>query len=118
MTYPIELRERAVRYVQEVGFRTEACQIFKISRKTLYKWLRSDSLEPKDLRGIRRRRKLCKDALAKHVDRYPEMLLRERAAHFGVGINTVWVACKVLKMSKKNDTVCGEESRKPDKFSA
>jgi hypothetical protein len=45
------------------------------------------------------------------------MVLRERAAHFGVGINAIWVALKVIGYTKKNDAVRGEESCKSAKVS-
>ena len=32
---------------------------------------------------------------------YPEALLKERAAHFGVHINAIWTAFKKLKITKK-----------------
>jgi hypothetical protein len=44
---------------------------------------------------------LDKAALAAHVRDFPEALLRERAAHFGVTINAIWVALKKLAISKK-----------------
>jgi hypothetical protein len=31
--------------------------------------------------------------------------LKERAAHFGVHINAIWVALKKLKVTKKNDAI-------------
>lgn len=68
-----------------------------------------EELAPRELRGIRRRQKLCKDALQRHVDEYPDMLLRERAEHFGVGVNTVWTALKVIGVSKKNGAVSGKK---------
>jgi transposase len=46
-------------------------------------------------------RKLDKAALAAHVRDYPDALLRERAAHFGVHINAIWTALKKLKVTKK-----------------
>jgi putative transposase len=116
MTYSYDMRERAVKYVQEGGLRKEACRIFSIDAKTLYRWMQREDLHPKQ-HGLRRL-KLDKEALAAHVASYPDMLLRERAAHFGVRTNSIWGAMKVLKMTKKNDTLCGKESGISDKFSA
>ncbi len=36
---------------------------------------------------------------------FPDALLRERAAHFGVTINAIWVALKKLAITKKNDQI-------------
>lgn len=55
------------------------------------------------MRNIIRRRKLCKTALSAHVRDHPDALLRERAEHFGVAHQSIWVALKALKISKKND---------------
>jgi len=104
MTYSYDLREKAIKYIEEGGSKSEAVRIFGVSRGTLYRWIGMEDVRPK-----RRRkgytRKLDKKALQAHVDAYPDMLLRERAAHFGVRINSIWVALKVLDMTKKNDEV-------------
>jgi transposase len=104
MTYSIDLRERAVKYVREGGKRARACEIYGISPKTLYNWLKMPSLVfERKRRGFTR--KLDKEALAAHIRTYPDALLRERASHFGVRINAVWVAMKAMGYSKKNDTI-------------
>jgi transposase len=117
MTYSIDLRERAVEYVQRGGLRTEASRIFGIDRKTLYKWLKMEDLRPKG-RSRFQKRKLDKEALLADVKAYPDKLLRERAVHFGVHINAIWVALKALGVSKKNDTLQGNMPSKQDNFSA
>ena len=104
MSYSIDLRERAVKYVQDGGLQSKACEIFSISRKTLYNWLTKEELAPKKTRS-RFQRKLDKEALSKHVQEHPDALLRERAAHFGVRVNSIWVALGVLKISKKKRRV-------------
>ena len=103
MSYSIDLRERVVGYVRGGGSRTEAARLFQVSRMTLYRWLGAADLHPKPSKT--RRRKLDKAALAAHVRDLPDALLRERAAHFGVTTNAIWVALKKLKITKKNDQV-------------
>jgi putative transposase len=103
MTYSLDLRERAISFVKQGGNKAEAARVFGVNRQTLYNWLGAKHLAPK--RCGTRRRKLDKAALAKHVQQYPDALLRERAAHFGVRINSIWVAMCVLNISKKNDTL-------------
>ncbi len=92
MTYPISFRRKVVAQIKQGMSRTEAAHLFKISRNTLYLWLNSEDLSPKA--ATTRRRKIDKAALAKHVEDYPEMYLRERAAHFGVSIPGM---CKMMK---------------------
>jgi len=101
MSYSVDFRQRAVAYVNEGGSKVDASRIFGIERRTLYHWLSAKDLSPRPAKT--RRRKLDKAALAKHVQDYPDMILRERAAHFGVHINAVWVALQKLRISKKND---------------
>jgi transposase len=103
MSYSVDLRERVVSYVRGGGSPTKAAQVFQVGRTTLYRWLGLGDLRPKPAKE--RRRKLDKAALASHVRDYPDALLRERAAHFGVHINAIWTALKKLKITKKNDEI-------------
>jgi transposase len=103
MSYSVDLRERVVGYVRGGGSPTKAAELFRVGRTTLYRWLGSVDLRPRPAKE--RKRKLDKAALAAHVRDYPDALLRERAAHFGVHINAIWTALKKLKATKKNDEI-------------
>ena len=103
MTYSIDLRERAVSYVRSGGSQAEASQIFGVTTRTLYGWLRREDLSPK--RCSQRRRKLDKDAFAAHVQAYPDALLRERAAAFGVSNVAIFKALRRMRFTKKNDAL-------------
>ncbi len=103
LSYSVDLRERAVSYVRGGGSRTQAAAPFRVGRTTLYRWLNATDLQPKP--ALERRRKLDKSALVAHVRDFPDALLKERAAHFGVHINAIWTALKKLKVTKKNDTL-------------
>ena len=103
MTYSLDLRERAISYVKQGGSKAEAARVFGINRQTLYNWFAAKDLAPK--RCGPRRRKIDKAALAAHVRAHPDAILRERAAHFGVRVNAIWVALGKLDISKKNDTL-------------
>ena len=103
MTYSLDLRERAVSFVRSGGSQADATRAFGVDRKTLYHWLRRQELSAK--RCGPRRRKLDKVALAAHVRDYPDALLRERAEYFGVHVNAIWVALRILDMRKKNDAL-------------
>ena len=100
MAYGIDYRRRVLSFVQEGGSKLEAARLFKVHPDTIYEWLkRGDDLSPRP--AMTRRRKLDKAALARHVREHDDMLLRERAAHFGVHINAIWVALKKMKAVKK-----------------
>jgi transposase len=97
----MDFRKRVVSYIKEGGSKAEASRIFGIERRTIYHWLSANDLSPRPAKT--RKRKLDKKALAAHVRDNPDWILRERAEHFGVRINSVWVALQKLGIRKKND---------------
>lgn len=99
MTHGIELRERVLSYIEEGGSHAVAARLFKVTPRTIYNWRQRQDLSPK-VHGARRR-KLDKAALALHVKNHPDALLRERAEHFGVRVNAIWVALQAMKIVKK-----------------
>ncbi len=87
--------------MKEGGSKAEAARLFKVNPDTIYEWLkRGDDLSPRP--AVVRKRKLDKAALARHVREHDDMLLRERAAHFGVHVNAIWAALKKMKAVKKS----------------
>jgi transposase len=103
LSYSVDLRERVVSYVRGGGSRAQAAVLFQVGRTTIHRWLHAPDLHPRP--ALERRRKLDKSALAAHVREFPDALLKERAAHFGVHINAIWMALKKLKVTKKNDAL-------------
>jgi len=103
MTYSIDLREKAVSFARSSGSKSEAVRIFKVSRDTLYRWLKMDDLRPKPS-GLRNR-KIDKAALMKHVEDHPDMFLHERAEVFGVHTSSISRALKTLGIVKKRTRV-------------
>ena len=104
MTYSLDLRERVVAFVRGGGSKTEAARRFGVSRGTVYGWLAAPTLTPK-AHGPRQR-KLDKDALRRNVAAHPDLLLRERAAVFGVTVNAMWEALRAQGLDvKKNLSV-------------
>ena len=103
MSYSVDMRERAVSYVRSGGQAKEASRLYKVARSTLYRWLNATDLQPKPAKV--RKRKLDKEDLRAHVRDNPDALLRERAKHFGVHINAIWVALRQMQIVKKNDTL-------------
>jgi transposase len=108
MTYPLSLRRKVLAHIKEGMGKRDAARLFKVSANTIYEWLkRGDDLTPRAAKT--RKRKLDKAALERHVQDHPEELLRERAAHFKVGVNTVWTAMRRLGFVKKTAPVSGAQ---------
>jgi len=108
MTYSIDLRKRVVNFVRSGGTKAQAAKIFSVNRATVYDWLGRADLAPK-VHGPRRG-KLNKSDLYQHVMDHPDALLRERAAHFGVHINAIWVALRKMGLRKKKSRAMSSET--------
>lgn len=104
MTYSLDIRERAVGFVQSGGSQAEASRIFGVTTRTLRYWLARKDLAPKTCGS--RRRKLDKAKLMAHVRDFPDALLRERAVEFGVSSVAIFKALRHLNIRKKNDEIC------------
>lgn len=100
MTYSFSHRQAAISFIEGGGSKVEASKLFKVSRDTIYRWLELDDLAPKP-RAKSFHRKIDKEALLKHVEDYPDLYLRERAAHFGVHISCMGRALAKLGYRKK-----------------
>jgi transposase len=109
MSYSVDLRKRAVKYVADGGSQTDASRIYGVSRKTLYNWLHRPTLSPTP--KATRDSKINKTLLASHVASHPDALLRERATEFGVTPSGMWRALRRMGMRKKNDAVRGNKSQ-------
>jgi transposase len=109
MSYSVDLRKRVLGYISQGHTKYEASEVFGVGRATIYRWLSAEDLSPRPAKT--RHRKLDKAALAAHVREHSDMILRERAAYFGVHTNAIWYALQRMKISKKNDAVCGESFR-------
>jgi len=104
MTYSLDLRARVVGSIGNGASRAETSRMFEIDPRSISNWLERDDLSP-TLHGPRRR-KIDKTALAAHVRESPDVLLRERAAHFNVSIPSLWAALRRLNITKKNEPIC------------
>lgn len=101
MTYSLDMRLAALAFIKRGGTQSEAAKVFGVSRDILLRWSKAESLEPKT--GYTRRRKIDAEELRQHVKAQPQMYLRERAAIFGVAVNTMHYALKRLKIVKKTN---------------
>ncbi len=100
MTYQTPHRIVVLSFIENGGSKVEAARIFKVSRDTIYRWLKLDDVTPR-LPPRTRHRKIDKAALRVHVQDHPDMFLRERAALFGVHTSCMGRALKKLRISKK-----------------
>ena len=96
MTYSIDLRKRVVVFVIDGGSKAEASRRYKVSLWCVNDWCKREDLTPQQQKG--RKRKLDWEALSRHIQEYPEALLRERGRHFGVHTNTIWYANRQMKV--------------------
>jgi putative transposase len=101
MTYSVDLRKRVVAFVRAGGSKAEAARRFGVVRSCVYDWLSREDLKPK--KQGRRKRKLDWAALERHIEEHPDLLLRERAAHFDVRIYSLQYACKQMRISHKKN---------------
>ena len=102
MTYQLSHRQAVISYIKDGGSKAEASKIFKVSRTVIYSWLTLKDLTPKPPLSTRNR-KIDKQALREHVEKYPDLILRERACHFGVHLSSMGHALKKMKIGKKKN---------------
>ena len=102
MSYSIDFRQRVVSHVRSGCSQEEAARLFKVSRKTIYRWL-SKGEDVSDPPRKAYCSKLDKASLAADVREHPDAFLRERAARFGVSPQAIWYALRQLNVRKKND---------------
>ena len=103
MAYSLDLRERVVRFINEGGSKIDAHRHFGISLWCIRNWCRRSTLEA-TYSHQGRPRKVALEALRLDIQEHPDRLLRERAKHFKVHINSIWHACRVMKITHKKNT--------------
>ncbi len=102
MTYSIDLRKRVVEFVTDGGSKAEASRQYKVSLWCVNDWCKREDLTPQVQQG--RKRKLDWPALSRHIQEYPDALIRERAQHFGVHNNAIWYASRQMKLTRKKNS--------------
>jgi len=105
MAYSLDLRKRVVRFIREGGSKAEAHRHFGVSLWCIRNWCNRPTLEA-TYSHQGRPRKVGLEDLRENIQTHPDKLLRERAKHFNVHINSIWHARRVLKITyKKNSSV-------------
>jgi len=100
MTYQLPHRKAAISFVKSGGSKVDASKLFKVSRNTIYAWLKLENLTPKPPLKTRHR-KINKADLKRHVEENPDMFLHERAVIFGVDPSAISYSLKQMKIVKK-----------------
>jgi putative transposase len=111
MAYSKDLRERVIQFVQEGGSRIEASRRFKVSRMTVFGWLKPpQQTEPKKT-GPKGSWKLNLDHLKELVAQHPDLYQRELGAQLGVSGVCVWAGLKKLNLSRKKNATLLRKKR-------
>lgn len=105
--YPIELRARALAYLDSGKSRKEVCEIFKISLKTLCNWIKlrkeTGSIQIKQRPTIRSHRKLTREVLLTCLEKNPDAYLKEIGRSLGVSGTAIFKAFKKFGVSRKKN---------------
>lgn len=117
--YSLDLRKRAMEYLDNGHTYEEASDLFKITRRTFFNWskLRREkgSLEFKNT--PRSPHKLPDKELLEYVKKNPDAYLREIADYFNCGVTSVHDALKRLGVKyKKNRKYIEKETKKSVRY--
>lgn len=114
MVYGLDFRKRVIAYKHSGHTKQETCQVFGISRNTLYLWEKKLEATGTLEMAPRKRRpsKLPLDQLEAYVNAHPDAFLRKIAEHFNCRPQSVWSALKKISITlKKDKTLQGTKSR-------
>lgn len=103
MTYSHDLRIKALDYIEKGGSKVEASQIFGITLRTLFHWIKRKKqgcLAPGQ-RKQRRPHKIEGEKLKAYIQEHPDAYLREIAKAFQVTTVAVFYACRREKITLK-----------------
>lgn len=119
MTYSLDLRKKALKYIENGGTWNSASQTFGVAIRTLAHWLsrqKKNNLSPKARQtgSYKIDENRLKDFIAKNPDAY----LREIAEEFKTTIPAIFYACRRSKLvlKKRLDTTRKETKKKDGNF--
>jgi len=103
MAYSEDYRKRAIEYLNEGHSEKELYEAFKVNPSTVYRWRKllekTGSLSPEY--KTTRKRKIDKQELARAVERKPDITLPELAKMFNCTKQSIDVALKKIKITRK-----------------
>ena len=107
MVYSLDLRKKALSYIENGASLTETSRIFGVTTRTLSNWLqrqKQQDLAPK-MHGSSPS-KIDNDKLIKYIETHPDSCLREIAEVFSTTLQGIFYGCKRLKITlKKKDPI-------------
>lgn len=112
MAYSQDLKERVLSYVLQGNSKAETIRIFKLSRTTLFMWLRQPANHLPGKPGPKASYKFDQEELRVEVESHPDRVLRELAASRKVGVNAIAKALKRMGVVRKKNTSI---RRKPER---
>lgn len=103
MTYSYDLRKKALDYMEKGGSKLDASQIFGVTVRTLFNWIKrkKEGCLAQGKRKQRRPHKIEDEKLKAYIKEHPDAYLREIAQFFGATVTAVFYACKRLKINLK-----------------
>lgn len=103
MSHSKDLRERAVKYVEQGGTIKAACELFEISRSSFQRWRRRKNTVGSLVSKTRETLpyKVDNSALKAYISEHPDAYLNEIAAYFKVTSPCISIALKRLKITRK-----------------
>jgi len=103
MSHSKDLREKALKYVENGGSIKDACHLFEVSRSSFQRWRnlknKTGSLHPKP--RIKSPYKIDNEALLSYIDKHPDAYLNEIASYFNVTSGCISIAIKRLTITRK-----------------
>lgn len=117
MTYSLDLRNKALKYIENGATWQSASQAFGVSVRTLAHWFRrkkQNNLPPK--RRQTGSYKINEDHLKDFITKNPDAYLKEIAEEFKITIPAVFYACRRSKITlkKRRHTIRKETKKKED----
>lgn len=103
MAYSIDMRERALSFIEKGGSITETMKVFNVARTTINRWLdkRKKGESLKDPPPKRPWKKIDPQKLQELVRLHPDWTLAEFGEAMGVSANSIWNAFERLKITRK-----------------
>ena len=102
MTYSLDLRKKALKYLNKTGDRKKVVEAFGITLRTLVHWMRREREGCPPSKPRRSAPSLIDtQKLQDFVEKHPDAYLREIAEEFGSTPQGIFYACRRLKISLK-----------------
>lgn len=116
--YSLDLRKRVIKFTEECKSISQASRIFKISRPTIYDWIKRNklnTLEPNN-NFNRRYKKINPKILEEYINKHPESTLEEIGFYFKVSHNAIFKRIKKADITyKKKNSFIKKETKKEEK---